>query len=223
MTTIARPLAAGAIAFSTATMTSVAAMAACGGAPTLVALSGLVGPPSITATEASTDQALELIRKRREEASSSCPTGFTRSGGNCVPLGAAATAVAPPPAAAPAQVVAAPPAVTTTTTTGPAPATAPQQSAAAPAQVAQAPATRSAAPPPPSYSYSGGSIKDGIYDRPMPGVIRATGLWAEGYYDHEKHGNLAPGQQANPSRRLTSASCSKPDRRRVSLPGCFLS
>src|SRR5262245_10205174 len=198
---LVRPLSAGALTFTAATaMTSAAAIAACGGAPTLVALSSLIGPPSITATEASTDQALELIRKRREEASGACPAGFTRSGGNCVPTGSAPVASAAPATAPAPQAT-----VTTTTTTGPAPATAtprpkrpaaPQQASAAPQQ---APAAPSAA-----AGYPMGSLKDGVYDVPMDGTIRARGMWLEGYVDYEKHENLNPGQQANPTRRMTS-------------------
>lgn len=203
-----RSFATGAVTFSAATaMTSVAALAACGGAPTLVALSGLIGPPSITATESSTDQALELIRKRREEASGACPSGFTRSGGNCVPIGAASAPAPQAIAAAPPAATPAPVAVTTTTTTGPAPAAAPAAkrpaaprpaAASAPQQVAMA------APPSAPVTRSGGSIKDGPYDVPMAGVVRAHGVWVEGYYDYEKHSNINPGREANPTRRTVS-------------------
>ncbi len=211
-----RSFSLSAVTFAAATtMTSVAAMAACGGAPTLVALSGLIGPPSITATETSTDQALELIRKRREEASGLCPAGFTRSGGNCVPVGAAFT---PQPAVA---VAPAPVAVTTTTTTGPAPAAAPSASSSASAPRPKRPAvsrparpaagTQVASAAPPSgpvrsapAGYSGGSLKDGYYDVPMSGTVRSRGAWLEGYYDYEKHENINPGQEANPTRRSVS-------------------
>ena len=205
-----RPL-PGIVSFTVATcMTSAVAMAACGGAPTLVALSGLVGPPSITATEASTDQALELIRKRREEASGSCPSGFTRSGGNCVPAGAASTPAPQVAAATPPPV-----AVSTTTTTGPASSAAAPRPKAAPrpasAATPAAPQVASAQPAPsyspsPSTGYSGGSIKDGGYAAPMPGTIRVSGAWVEGYYDHEKHTNLNPsgGVSNNPTRLTTS-------------------
>ncbi len=47
-------------------------------------------------------------------------------------------------------------------------------------------------------------MKDGIYDMPVPGIVRAHGVWLEGYYDYEKHRNLNPGQQANPTRRTVS-------------------
>lgn len=202
----ARSTVTGVLAFSTAlTMTSVAALAACAGAPTLVALSGLVGPPSITATESSTDQALELIRKRREEQSGACPAGFTRSGGNCVPTGSAAqvasaqAAQAPAPAPAAAAPAPQPQAtVTTTTTTGPAPAGPAAGAGPQPKRPASRPASRPAAAPqvaqapsaPPAYGYRG-SIKDG-YSIPMPGVIRAHGVWAEGFYDYERHDNINP-------------------------------
>ncbi len=198
-----RSFSLSAVTFAAATtMTSVAAMAACGAAATLAGLSSIVGPPSITATETSTDQALELIRKRREEASGVCPPGLVRAGGNCVPAGAFS---------APQQVVAsaAPPpvAVTTTTTTGPAPAPAPSAAAPTAAPVASTPrpqrpaASRPAtqvaqADPGPTRSagggYSGGSIKDSQYDVPMPGVVRARGVWAEGYWDQERRKNMAP-------------------------------
>lgn len=209
---IARPLSAGALTFTAATaMTSVAAMALCGGAPTLVALSGLVGPPSISATESSTDQALELIRKRREEASGSCPSGFTRSGGNCVPIGAA-VAAAPTPAPAQQAAAAAPPpappvAVTTTTTTGPAVAPQPkrpQVSRPASQQVAQAAPAPSSVPRAATVYGGQGSIKDGVYDVPMAGTVRAHGAWIEGYYDQERRGNLEPGRDTNTSRRVVS-------------------
>ncbi len=198
-----RSFSTGAVTFAAVTtMSSVAAMAACGAAATLAGLASIVGPPSITATETSTDQALELIRKRREEASGVCPPGLVRSGGNCVPAGAFST---PQPAVASA----APVAVTTTTTTGPAPAPAPAAAsapAAAPptaASVASTPSPQraatprpvrqaSAAPAAPSYGYTGGSIKDGHYDVPVPGVVRARGVWAETYWDQERRKNMAP-------------------------------
>lgn len=192
--TFARPLSAGALTFTAATaMTSVAAMAACGASATLAGLGSLIGPPSLTATESSTDQALELIRKRREEASLSCPSGFTRAGGNCVPLGAAPVQVA---AAAPAAAAAPPPvAVTTTTTTSapppaPASAAAPQAKRPAVSRPASTPQV-AAAQPAPSAAYTGGSIKDGA-SLVMPGVIRSTGAWAELYWDHEVRSNTAP-------------------------------
>jgi hypothetical protein len=208
--TFARPL-TGAITFSVSTaMTSIVALAACGGAANLVSLSSVVGPPSITATESSTDQALELVRKRREEASGSCPAGFVRSGGNCVPAGQAAAAQ-PVVAAAPPPAAAAPaPQVTTTTTTGPAPAAAAQprpQRSVPPRRVAStgqpAPQQMAAAP---SQGYSGGSLKDDGHYPQVPGIVRATGVWLEGYYDYEKQDNLNPrgAPDNNPTRRAVS-------------------
>jgi hypothetical protein len=38
----------------------------------------------------------------------------------------------------------------------------------------------------------------------MAGTLRARGVWLEGYYDHEKHQNLNPGREINPTRRMTS-------------------
>lgn len=206
-----RSSAVRAITFSAATaMTSAAAIAACGGAPNLVALSSIAGPPSISATEASTDQALELIRKRREEASGgSCPAGFTRSGGNCVPVTVAASVPAAAAPAAPQQQVS----VTTTTTQGAAPpppaaasaAPRPKRPAARPAGQQQvASAAPVSAPAAPASGYSGGSLKDGGYEPVMPGTIRAKGVWLEGYYDYEKHKNMNPGREANPTRRMVS-------------------
>lgn len=163
---------------------------------------------------------MELIRRRREEASGACPPGFTRSGGNCVPIGAAPQPVAAAqPAPAPAQAVA----VTTTTTTGPAPAAAPAagaqpkriatprpKAASAPTQVAQAstpqPVVRSAPQPQPAAPAYRGSIKDSYPDAPTAGVVRVHGGWIEGYHDREKHTNLNPagGPDNNPTRRLTT-------------------
>ena len=39
---------------------------------------------------------------------------------------------------------------------------------------------------------------------PVGGTLRAHGIWAEGYYDHEKRDNLAPGQVNNQNRTATS-------------------
>lgn len=221
-----RPVATGTTVFIAAsTMTSIAAIAACNGAPSLVALSSIVAPPSISATESSTDQALELIRRRREEASGSCPAGFVRSGGNCVPAAQQASAPAVvAQAPIPAATVAPPVAVTTTTTSGQAAAAPPAAKAspavkappvaaakAPPAQVAQAPAPRpvvrsAPAQAQPVVGYRAASIKDSDYDTPVAGTVRMHGAWAEGYYDHERRSDLNPngGPTNNPTRRMTT-------------------
>src|SRR5262245_26818644 len=113
-----RCLIPGTLASAAAIFSSTVVLAqTCGGAGNLVALTGLIGPPSIQATESSTDQALELIRRRREAASGPCPSGFVRSGGNCVPAGQQVAAATPPSPSPPAPAAT----VTTTTTTGPVP------------------------------------------------------------------------------------------------------
>lgn len=49
------------------------------------------------------------------------------------------------------------------------------------------------------------SLKDSPgYYPPVGGSQDIRGVWSEGYYDYERHKNLAPGNDANPSRRSVS-------------------
>lgn len=83
-----------------------AVLAACGGSP-----SGGSGPPSISATEISTSQALELLRKRREESVQTAalppvalPTSVVTTAAPAAPALPAAVSVAAPVSATPAPV-----------------------------------------------------------------------------------------------------------------------
>jgi hypothetical protein len=57
--------------------------------------------------------------------------------------------------------------------------------------------------PAPEQQYSRASLKDDYYP-PVGGTQDIRGVWSEGYYDYEKHKNLAPGRDANPTRRSVS-------------------
>jgi hypothetical protein len=168
-----RPVAAGAITLVVASSwTSSAALAGCT-ATALSASAGVFGPPSISATESSTAQALELIRQRRMQVAEACPTGFTRAGGICQPVAQVAAADTLPAAAA-----------------APAPsATAPSAGggAAAGPRTKAAPRPRAAAAAPaPRVADYGGSLKDAI--APPPG--RLLGTWIEGFADWERHDDV---------------------------------
>jgi len=71
---------------------------AAGSAQAACVVAGLSGSPS----DASTSQALELIRDRRMQVAQSCPAGTVPSAAGCVPASPAAAAPPPAPAAAPA-------------------------------------------------------------------------------------------------------------------------
>lgn len=202
-----RPLSVGAITLVVASSwSSSAALASCA-ATALSASAGVFGPPSISATESSTAQALELIRQRRVQVAEACPTGFTRSGGICQPV--AQAAAEPVAAPAPAPVAAAEPA--------PAAGGAGAGSSAAPSARAKAaprprttvasaaPATRAptrASAPAAAPVYGGGGLKDYGFGAPAP--ARMIGSWLEGYADWEKHDDVRPDRVGNQTRESYS-------------------
>lgn len=175
-----RPTVAGAITLVVASSWSNSiALAGCT-ATALSASAGIFGPPSINATESSTAQALELIRQRRMQVAEACPTGFTRSGGVCQPLPAAASSAAAPAAAAPSAL----PSPSAGSPPSPS-ASVPGASAVSRPKAASTPRVAAAAPAP-SY---GGSLKDSGFD---PGPSRLVGTWVEGFADWERHDDVRP-------------------------------
>jgi hypothetical protein len=180
--------------------------AGCGGitASTL----GGGGPPSITASEFSTSQALELIRRRRLAVAEACPAGTINVGGECqlppaqvVPV----SAPAPTPVAAPA----APAAPAAAPASPAAPAQAPAAAAPAPAAksagavAAKAPAAKPRTavvtqPAPQPVSYAPSSAPQAI------GTTRGYASWAEAFIDFERHDNLNPGAQGESIRNTTA-------------------
>lgn len=186
-----RPITAGAVTLVVASSwSSSVALAGCA-ATALSASAGVFGPPSISATESSTAQALELIRQRRMQVAEACPTGFTRSGGICQPIAQSAAAEpAPAPAAAlPGTASATPP---SSTVQVPGASAAPVRAKATPrprTTVAAAdPTPRSA--PASAPTYGGGSLKD--YPADIAPAGRLIGTWIEGFADWEKHDDVRP-------------------------------
>lgn len=184
-----RPFAAGAITLVVASSWSTSAALAGCAATALSASGGIFGPPSISATESSTAQALELIRQRRLASADACPTGFTRAGGICQPIAQTAAADAAPAASAPPAASTAPAA---SSSAAPGAKAAPRQRVAS-ASPAAAPVSRSSS----AGSY-GGSIKDS--DFAPPPATRMTGSWIEGFADWERHDDVRDDLAGNQKR-----------------------
>lgn len=159
---------------------------ACGGT---VATNAGSGPPSISASEFSTSQALELVRRRRLAVAEACPAGTINVGGTCqlppaqiTPVSAPAPApTAPPAAAAPAAApAAAAPAAPATAKAG-GTATAKAVASKPRPVVASAPAAAPTASP---VGYA--PVAD------AGGSTRGFATWGEAFIDFERHDNLDP-------------------------------
>lgn len=213
-TTRALAFGCSAIAIATAAPVSAATFGSgCGGSP----IGSATGAPSLSATEISTSQAIELIRQRRTELADQCPAGTVSVGGTCQPqptLVAATSqapqpqpvaAAAPPPAPAAAAQSQTPPAVTAQSQAKQG--VAQPKAKAAPANVAAQPAPAKAKPQtPPSAPPK--------YSAPQPaesfapvgdGRTRVAGTWAEVFLDFERHKNMNGGDGINPTRHQRTA------------------
>jgi len=169
----------------------------CGGT---AAASATGGAPSISASEISTSQALELIRQRRVQVAEVCPVGLVNVGGTCQPIQTVSASATPPPATPAAQqqaIAAAPPAAAATaqaSKAGPAqPAGKPKAAAPKQAAVATEKPAAVSAPEPSAYR----SLKDDFVQEPPS---RITGAWAETFVDLERHANINGGQGPSPTR-----------------------
>ncbi len=138
------------------------------------------GPPSISVTEASTTQVLEQIRKRGVATQEQLLT-----------VADASTAAPPPPPAASQAAAQASSASSSAATSG----------ASGTSTTKAQPAKKAASASPQTYSSGGGSLKDDYGVAEVPGTSRTTAVWAQGFFDYEKHDNLAPGNQENPDRK----------------------
>lgn len=168
---------AGPVAVATvaASWTSQVALAACGNAG--VSGNGF-GPPSISVAEASTTEVLEQIRRRQERAvSEPTPVAFADEP-------AEEPAPAEPPAAEEAPAAEAPPA---------------EEEAPA----AEAPAEEVAMAP--TMRRDKGFYEPKSFREPVAEYgDKNRGAWVRGYLDWNRHSNLAPGQEENPTRRQIS-------------------
>lgn len=202
-----------------------AAFAACGMA---AVAGGASGPPSITATETSTTQVLEQIRRRTQVAQEQQPIPVSNQtaapASQPPPPPAAAPAAQPKPVAAqaapvaaatpapkPAPVVAAPPApkpaasepVVKKTVTE-----APKKVAEKASEKASAPEAKPAQEAKIVSSSRGASLKDdyGVMSETSiaGGVSRTSAVWAQAYLGYDQHSNVAPGNQENPTRSQVS-------------------
>ncbi|MBK9077775.1 MAG: autotransporter outer membrane beta-barrel domain-containing protein [Hyphomicrobium sp.] len=187
-----------------------AALAACGMA---AVVGGASGSPSISTTETSTTQVLEQIRRRTQEAQQQQP----------IPV----VDTAP---AAEATVAEAPAAETTaeaaSEAAGSAQAASEGSSQAATAAAAPAPkpkaqgATISSASKPKAAKATTAKTYEKTYDKEPTtdsdyavsqrsvgegGNIRTTAVWGQGFLGYDRHSNLAPGNQENPTRTAKTA------------------
>ncbi len=218
------------IAVGLATSWSIpAAMAACGMA---AVNGGASGPPSISTTETSTTQVLEQIRRRTQEAQSPQPIPVSNEAAPApeqtaapvepAPKPASSAAAKPAPAPKPAPVVEAAPAAAPKTAkkapvaeSAPEPEVvepAPEVKAAKPAKTAGAeqavePELKAALKAKSSRAYTP-SLKDYAVAEEtsyVGGISRTTAVWAQGYLGYDRHKNIAPGNQENPTRKAVSA------------------
>lgn len=193
-----------------------AALAACGMA---AVNGGASGPPSISTTETSTTQVLEQIRRRTQEAQSPQPIPVSNETApapdqSSAPVEEAAPKPAPKPAAPAASSAAAKPAPVAkpTPVIEAAPATVSKPAKKAPAAdstpepevVEAAPAlkAKSSRAHTPSLKDDYGVASETSY---AGGISRTSAVWAQSYLGYDRHKNIAPGNQENPTRRAVSA------------------
>lgn len=178
-----RRIGPGAIVSLAALVASQPALAVC--MPTTSTANGSAGPPAISATEASTTETLDKIRERREEIVTT--SSATMAAASASQASATAEAESEPAQAskpsAPKKAKTAKAAV--------------EDEAPAPKKKAKAASSESAP------AEAAPVADDGLNGQ---GVARAGsyGAWALGFVDYERHSNLAPGQQANPTRKTTT-------------------
>ncbi len=203
-----------------------AAMAACGMA---AVNGGASGPPSISTTETSTTQVLEQIRRRTQEAQS--PQTIPVSNEAAPAQEQTAAPVEPAPVADAAPKPAPKPAPVSEAASAPAPKPAkkapvaesapepevvepsPKAKAAKPTKTADAeqavepePELKAALKAKSSRAYTP-SLKDYAVAEEtsyVGGISRTTAVWAQGYLGYDRHKNIAPGNQENPTRRAVS-------------------
>lgn len=180
-------MASGLVVSLAALVSSQPALAVC--MPTTNSANASAGPPAISATEASTTEMLDKIRERREEVVTTSNTA----------------AAQPAPVASTVQSEPAPQSSGSSSGT-PKKAKAAKASQAADSASSSAPASKAKKyqpapePVPAEEKYTQADVLS-----PLPEARSGSyGAWASGFIDYERHSNLAPGQQANPTRKTTT-------------------
>jgi hypothetical protein len=213
--------------FGLATSWSTAAAFAACGMPQVGG--GGSGPPSISATETSTAQVLEQIRRRTQVAQEAQPipvsntvdvppatantaaatsSGSQQAAAQTQAKSQAAQSQAAQSSAAAAKTTQAEPPVSVTKPKSAAKAKTakvePQPEPAEPAEQAKPKVSKAQTEPEPVASPDEGyvSLKDGPLEHGVAsGLSRTSAVWAQAFADYDRHSNLAPGNQENPTRR----------------------
>lgn len=163
-----------------------AAFAACG----MAAVSGgASGPPSISATETSTTQVLEQVRRRSQEAQTQQPISVSTAAADAAVSAAEAQSPSEATESANSSSSAAPKAAKKAK-----PKTSSQQSASSAS-------TKSYDQEPVADDTYAIAEKTDVY----AGSSRTTAVWSQGFLGYDRHKNLAPGNQENPTRTATTA------------------
>lgn len=158
-----------------------AAFAACG----MAAVSGgASGPPSISATETSTTQVLEQIRRRTQDAQTQ----------QAIPVSTTAADVADAEVAPAAESDAA---QTSSAAAKPAKKSKPKATGAQSTSAASAKSYDKEPAMADDYAFA---AKTDAYG----GSARTTAVWSQGFLGYDRHKNLAPGNQENPTRTATT-------------------
>jgi hypothetical protein len=169
--------------------TSYSALAAAQGLPCgMASTAGGSGPPSISETETSTTEVLEQIRRRVQAAQQvPIPVSNTVASAEPVPGSSSATAVEQQ------------------ATTSAAQAQAGQVSNSATLKSKRTTSGGGYAETPQNPRYASlkdyGASTDAVYEGQ---IIRSTAAWAQGFGGYERHSNLAPGNDENPTRNQVS-------------------
>jgi len=175
---LAGAMAPAAISATALTWTSRAALAQ---VPCAQIGAGGFGPPSISVAEASTTEVLEQIRRRQLRAMQ--PAAFSEAAPEEVPTAEAPEAEVPA-AEAPAE-------------------EAPVAEAVPPTAKKKKAKAKVTAPQPKAYYEPKAIYEPKAFGEPMAIATggKDKGVWARGFIDWNRHSNLAPGQQENPTRR----------------------
>ena len=170
------------------TWSTTAAFAACG----MAAVSGgASGPPSISATETSTTQVLEQVRRRTQEAQAQ----------QAIPVSNTT------------EVEAAADATPSSSSSSASSSSANSSSSSAATSSAQAAKKKPKAKPSSSQSASAKNYDPVATDSYSSaqrtdvygGSVQTTAVWSQGFIGYDRHKNLAPGNQENPTRTATTA------------------
>lgn len=188
--------------FSASLLTSVSANAAFAMCGNPAVGGGGSGPPSITVAEASTTQVLEQIRKRgdasqeqiqtvSDTAPAEAPAASTSGSGAEAQSGGSGGGGSEASASSSA-----------------ASQSAKKKSATQGAPAASKPKKVAVADDSGGGGAAGGSLKDGglvEYRDYSGGLVRSRAVWGRGFANYEKHDNIAPGEEENPTRRSLAA------------------